>query len=167
MFCNLRHWLFWNTCFAFYQLHFWLYRQSIILLWVHRWAQSLEYSICKIKYCWRSIDALFHDRVRYVWFVVSIEKAATTLSMNCYHIATLRLPKISLSNGSGPSLRDQVRVETKPSPNWLSGLSIIQDCLVGYRSMVNSQPVELGGLSASRPAGPSIDSYKALEFGVC
>jgi len=28
-------------------------------------------------------------------------------------------------------------------------------------------PSELGGLSAGRPAGPSIDSYKALEFAVC
>jgi hypothetical protein len=23
MFCNLWHWLFWNTCFAVYRLHFW------------------------------------------------------------------------------------------------------------------------------------------------
>jgi len=28
-------------------------------------------------------------------------------------------------------------------------------------------PSELGGLSAGRPAGPSLDSYKAVEFAVC
>jgi len=31
----------------------------------------------------------------------------------------------SVSNGSGPSFRGQVRVQTEPLPNWWSGLSII------------------------------------------
>jgi hypothetical protein len=47
----------------------------------------------------------------------------------------------SVSNGSGPSLRVRVRVQTEPLPNWLSGSSINPNCPLGYGSMVNSQPV--------------------------
>jgi hypothetical protein len=47
--------------------------------------------MCKTKYCWWSIDVQLHDGVKYVSYTVSSEKAATTLSMNYYHIVTLRL----------------------------------------------------------------------------
>jgi len=47
----------------------------------------------------------------------------------------------SVSNGSGPSLRVRVRVQTEPFPNWRSGSSINPNCPLGYGSMVNSQPV--------------------------
>jgi len=47
----------------------------------------------------------------------------------------------SVSNGSGPSLRVRVRVQTEPLPNWRSGSSINPNCPLGYGSMVNSQPV--------------------------
>jgi hypothetical protein len=73
----------------------------------------------------------------------------------------------SVSNGSGLSLRVRVRVETKPLPNWLSGLSTNPNYQLSYVLMVNSQPVWIGQVErAGRPAGPSIDSYKplVLEF---
>jgi len=44
----------------------------------------------------------------------------------------------SVSNGSGPSLRVWVRVQTEPLPNWRSGSSINPKCLLGYGYMVNS-----------------------------
>jgi len=47
----------------------------------------------------------------------------------------------SVSNGSGPSLRVRVRVQTELLPNWRSGSSINPNCPLGYGSMVNSQPV--------------------------
>jgi len=56
--------------------------------------QSLDYPICKTKYCWRSVDTQFHDGVSYVSCTDSNEKAATTSSMNDYHIASHRSPKI-------------------------------------------------------------------------
>jgi hypothetical protein len=97
MFCNLRHWLFWNTYFAFYTLHLWLSKQSTVLLRAHWCTNSLDYQICKTKYCWRSIEVQFHDVVMYVSCAVSNEKAATTSSMNYYHIAIVSsLPKIKL-----------------------------------------------------------------------
>jgi len=40
------------------------------------------------------VDTQFHDGVTYVSCSVSNEKAATTSSMNYYHIATLRLAKM-------------------------------------------------------------------------
>jgi len=51
------------------------------------------------------------------------------------------IPLTSVSNGSGPSLWVRVRVQTEPLPNWRSGSSINLNCLLGYGSMVNSQPV--------------------------
>jgi len=47
----------------------------------------------------------------------------------------------SVSNGSGPSLRVWVRVQTEPLPNWRSGSSINPNCTLGYGCMVNSRPV--------------------------
>ena len=88
MLCTLRHWLFWNMCFAFHPLYFWLERLSTVLLWAHLWAESLDYPICRIKYCWRSVDTQYHDGVTYVSWVIWIEKAATTfvseLLPHCY-----------------------------------------------------------------------------------
>jgi len=49
--------------------------------------------------------------------------------------------KSSVSNGSGPSLRVRVRVQTGPLPNWRSGSSINPNSPLGYGSMVNSQPI--------------------------
>jgi len=67
---------------------------AIVLLCGHLSAQSLNYPICKTKYCWRSVDTQFHDGVMYMSCTVSNEKAATTSYMNYYHIVTLSLLKI-------------------------------------------------------------------------
>jgi len=48
---------------------------------------------------------------------------------------------VSVSNGSGPSLRVRVRVQTEPLPNWRFGSLINPNCPLGYGFMVNSQPV--------------------------
>jgi hypothetical protein len=45
------------------------------------------------------------------------------------------------SNGSGPSLRVWVWVQTERLPNCRSGSSINPNCSLRYGSMVNSQPV--------------------------
>jgi len=94
MFCNLQHWLFWNMCFSWYTLYFWLWRLSIVLLCAHSSAHSLDYPICKTKYCWLSVDAQFHDGVTDVPWTVSYNKAATTSYINYCHIVTLGVPKI-------------------------------------------------------------------------
>ena len=60
---------------------------------------------------------------------------------------------ISVSNGSGPSLRVRVRLQTGQLPNWRSGLSINPNCLLGYGSMVNSQPVWIGRVVSGSPSG--------------
>jgi hypothetical protein len=94
MFCNLQHWVFRNTCFSYYMLHFWLFRHSMVVLWVPSCAQSLEYQICKTKYCWCSIPVQFHDSVSDVSCTAGNGKVATTLAINYHHIATLILPKM-------------------------------------------------------------------------
>jgi len=48
---------------------------------------------------------------------------------------------VRIRDGSALSLRVPVPVRTQPLPYWLSWLSIIPNCQVGYGSMVNSQPV--------------------------
>ena len=60
---------------------------------------------------------------------------------------------VSVSNGSGPSLRVRVRVQTEPLQNWRSGSSINPNCPVGYGSMVNSQPVRIGRVFSGSPSG--------------
>jgi len=62
-------------------------------------------------------------------------------------------PPSSVSNGSGPSLWVRVRVQTKPLPNWRSESSINPNCLLGYGSMVNSQPVWIGRVVSGSPSG--------------
>jgi len=59
----------------------------------------------------------------------------------------------SVSNGSGPSLRVRVRVQTEPLPNWGSGSSINPNCPLGYGSMVNSQPVWIGRVVSGSHSG--------------
>ena len=59
----------------------------------------------------------------------------------------------SVSNGSGPSLRVRVRVQTEPLPNWESGSSIYPNCARRYGSMVNSQPVWIGQVVSGSPSG--------------
>jgi len=57
-------------------------------------AHRLDYQICKMKYCWRSVDAHFHDRVIYMSCTVSHEKASTRLYINHCHITTNKLAKM-------------------------------------------------------------------------
>ena len=59
----------------------------------------------------------------------------------------------SVINGSGPSLRVRVRVQTELLPNWRSGSSLNPNCLLGYRFMVNSQPVRIGRVVRGSPSG--------------
>jgi len=61
--------------------------------------------------------------------------------------------RYSVSNGSGPSLRVQVRVRTEPLPNWRSGLSTHPNCEFGYGSMQISQPVWIGRVVSGSPSG--------------
>jgi hypothetical protein len=65
----------------------------------------------------------------------------------------------SVSDGSGPSLQVQVRVQTEPLPNCRSGLSINPNRQLGYRSKVNSQPIWIGWVVSGSPSG-SIYRFK-------
>jgi len=94
MFCSLRYWLIWNSCFSWYLLYFWLSRQSIVLLWAHLSVHNLDYPLCKTKQSRRSVDVQFDDGLMYVSRSFSTEKAATTSYMNYCHIATRRLAKM-------------------------------------------------------------------------
>ena len=60
---------------------------------------------------------------------------------------------VSVSNGSGPSLRVRIRVGTEPRPNWLSGLSINPNCLFGYGSINISLPVWIGRVFSGSSSG--------------
>jgi len=59
---------------------------------------------------------------------------------------------ISVSNGSGLSLRVKVRVQTEPLPNWWSGMWINPNRQIGYRSMVNFQPVRIAQVVSGLPS---------------
>jgi len=74
-------------------------------------------------------------------------KTAMTVQYNNH------LAPVSVSNGSGPSLRVRVRVQTEPLPNWRSGSSINPNCPLGYSSIVNSQPVRVGRVFSGLPSG--------------
>jgi len=55
-------------------------------------------------------------------------------------------------NGTRLSFQVQVRVPTEPLPNWPSGLSMKLNNQVGYRSMVNSEPVRNGQVVSRSPS---------------
>jgi len=63
-----------------------------------------------------------------------------------------RFAKSSVTNGSGPSLRVRVRVQTEPLPNWRSSSSIDPNYPLGYGSMGNSQPVWIGWVVSGSPS---------------
>jgi hypothetical protein len=63
-----------------------------------------------------------------------------------------------VSNGSGPSLRVLVWVQTKLLPNWPSGSSRNPNCPLGYGFIENSQPVWMGRVVSGSPSG-SIYSF--------
>jgi len=94
MLCRLWYRLFWNQCFSFYDLHFWLLRLSIFQLWAEISAQWLDYPIYKTKHCSPSVDADFQDGATKIWCTIMAEKAASTLYMNYCHKASLGLPKM-------------------------------------------------------------------------
>jgi len=73
----------------------------------------------------------------------------------------------SVSNGSGLSLRIRVGVQTEPLQIGGLGWQYTRTVTLGTVQKKSPNPSELGGLSAGRPAGPSIDSNKTLVFGVC
>jgi len=58
----------------------------------------------------------------------------------------------SVSNGTGPSLRDRVRVRTELLPNWRSGLLTHPNWKFGYGSMQISQPVCIGRVVSGLPS---------------
>jgi hypothetical protein len=62
----------------------------------------------------------------------------------------------SFSNGSGPSRRIGVRIETQQLANWRSGLAINPNSRLGYILIVNSQPVWIEWVISRSPSG-SID----------
>jgi hypothetical protein len=70
----------------------------------------------------------------------------------------------SVSNGSGPPLWVRVQVKTERLPIWRSGLSTHRNCQFGTVQCKSRNPSALGGLSAGRPAGPSVDLYNVLVF---
>jgi hypothetical protein len=94
MFCSLQYWLLWNLYFFYCVLYFWPHRQSIVLFWAYLSVQSFDKPICKTKYCWRYVDADFHNRVMYMSCTVSVGKAATISYINHCHIAAIRLAKM-------------------------------------------------------------------------
>ena len=61
---------------------------------------------------------------------------------------------LSVSNSSRLSVWVRVQVQTEPLPYWRSGLWLNPNRQLGYRSMVNSQPVWIGRAVRGLPSGP-------------
>ena len=61
----------------------------------------------------------------------------------------------SISNGSGPSLRVRVRVQSESFPNWRSRSLIKLNRPLGYGLMVYSQTVWIGLVVSGSPSGSS------------
>jgi len=73
----------------------------------------------------------------------------------------------SISNISGPSVRDLHQVKTKLLPNWRSGSSINVNRQPGFRSMVNSHPVWIGQVVTWSPSGFCYWFIEGLCLAVC
>ena len=98
MFCIQQYWSFWNPCFSYYMLYLWLYRHSIVLLWAHVSPQSLDYPICKTKYCWRSVEAHFQNGAGSVSLLFLALKAAITSFLDDSKQLPVRLPRLNTKN---------------------------------------------------------------------
>ena len=72
---------------------------------------------------------------QYIWWLASV------IGLESGLITYIDNFKGSVSNGSGPSLRVRVRVQTERFQNWRYGSSINPNCPLGYSSTLNSQPV--------------------------
>jgi len=75
-------------------MYFCLHSQSTVLLWAQLSAQCLDYSLCKTRNRWRSIDTHFHDGVTYMTSTDSVDKAAISSYMNYCNKKKLRLTKM-------------------------------------------------------------------------
>jgi len=64
-----------------------------------------------------------------------------------------RIYRVSVSNGSGPSLRVRDQVQTELLPNWQSGSSINLSHQLGYRLMIHSQPIWIELVVSGSPGG--------------
>jgi len=96
--CSLRYGLFWNPHSSFYNMHFCLLMESIVLLYTRISAWCLDYEIFNTNNRWHSIDACSKDNAMKKSSTVMSEKAPITSYISYCQNATIGLPKMSLQS---------------------------------------------------------------------
>jgi hypothetical protein len=91
--------------------------------------------------------------IKYIWLKMNFSAFCCCPRIHHFSLSVFQPVAVSVSNGSRPSLRVWVRVQTKLLPNWPSGTTMNLNCPLRYSCTVHSQPVWIGRVVSGSPSG--------------